>query len=497
MDAAYLHFLAGRICDWLAFKHQIKLKHSHALDCVAALAGLRNWPEVLAFPQRLAALRPQDAGSDAEQRVMERINGKVGHALAADDLPSHDIRYLLMEAWSQPMPSADLWPDGPPNGVYVTTSKEAAKAAVARYESAYPSTVMYAEDASFHEEGMVALGEGGIFSGGMQRVPSGTLFVLGPLVLSEENWSECRDRMAAAIALPGRVIVIVETPQPEHVMDDLMLLLHEEVELFRFEEALCRLRGIVQKDGSLVDKSPLGLGRRRPKPVAVTPAEPLPKPLAAALQAGLARRNFGFVVVGTFADKEESFRLLEATLPYTDHAGPAARILTDDRIGYDGDPPLSGAFAALPVYPSVESAYRCGYRRMVIERPHIAADSLYRHADDVCFHLPGLDWRAGELLLRSLDMHLERGPGPLAKAIAALGVGHIEGKNGTFTLFDAMPATAAPLAADAESEAVLRFADSNRSVRWEDQLVPLLREKRITAAEVKKSLPNVNLQAVG
>lgn len=129
--------------------------------------------------------------------------------------------------------------------------------------------------------------------------------------------------------------------------------------------------------------------------------------------------------------------------------------------------------------------------------PHLAAESLYRHADDVCFHLPGLDWRAGEMLLRSLDMHLKRRSEPLAKTIAALGIGHIKGKNGTFSLFDAMPATASSPLADAELQTVLRFVESNRSVRWEDQLMPLLREKRITAAEVRKSLPDVNIQAVG
>ena len=40
------------------------------------------------------------------------------------------------------MPTAGLWPDGPQNGVYLTQSKDAAKAAIARFEEAYPDTIM-------------------------------------------------------------------------------------------------------------------------------------------------------------------------------------------------------------------------------------------------------------------------------------------------------------------------------------------------------------------
>ena len=53
MDAEQLKLLAGRLADWLAH-HQYPIKHGNALDFMAAIPGLRNWPKVLSFPERVA-----------------------------------------------------------------------------------------------------------------------------------------------------------------------------------------------------------------------------------------------------------------------------------------------------------------------------------------------------------------------------------------------------------------------------------------------------------
>jgi len=355
---------------------------------------------------------------------------------------------------------------------------------------------MYADDPEFQGDGVVALGENGIFSAGMERVPPGTLFVLGPLVLTEENWSDCRDRLRAAMDLPGRVVVLFDTPQPEHMFDDAMLLLQEEVELFRFEEALCRLRGTVTKDGKLADQSPLGLGRRTPKALVLNPSRVLPQVLGEALEMGIARRRHGFVVLGGWEEKPSRFQLLESALPYTNYAGPAARILTDDRHGYDGDPPLSTAFAGLPVFPSVESAYRSGYRRMVIERPYAARESLMRYADDVCFLLSGsMSWQASDMLLRTVDHSMQDVPQIASKTVAVLAVGEIEGANGTFEVYDALPALLTVPPPDLELEALEQLIEGQRSVNWEDQLAHLLDAGSVTLQEARKSLRGGDLDA--
>ena len=54
MDLQQLKLLAGNI---RAFVQQadIQIGHNESLDIAAALPGLRNWPEVLAFPDRVSA----------------------------------------------------------------------------------------------------------------------------------------------------------------------------------------------------------------------------------------------------------------------------------------------------------------------------------------------------------------------------------------------------------------------------------------------------------
>ena len=54
MDVPQLKLLAGRVGGLLQQTSSL-IGHSPALDLVAALPGLRSWPEVMAFPDRVAA----------------------------------------------------------------------------------------------------------------------------------------------------------------------------------------------------------------------------------------------------------------------------------------------------------------------------------------------------------------------------------------------------------------------------------------------------------
>ena len=47
--------------------------HSQSLDLIAALPGLRNWPEVMAFPGRVAAC---ELDSTSVSRLAYRLNRK-------------------------------------------------------------------------------------------------------------------------------------------------------------------------------------------------------------------------------------------------------------------------------------------------------------------------------------------------------------------------------------------------------------------------------------
>ncbi|NWC37602.1 hypothetical protein HX876_35265, partial [Pseudomonas gingeri] len=103
--------------------------------------------------------------SHSADRLVKRI-GKL-HALI---LPVDELHRAL-----DPMSANVLkvWPDGPVPGVYVTTSQEAIDAAIAKYEAATDGALLYAEDAGRSSDAAIDLGEHGLFSRGMDRLPSG------------------------------------------------------------------------------------------------------------------------------------------------------------------------------------------------------------------------------------------------------------------------------------------------------------------------------------
>lgn len=82
MDTSTFKVCAQRLRAYLK-QHRISLTHGQALDLVAAIAGLRNWPEVNAFPARVAAAA---CDNDACQRLASRIATRYGKTLSAQDL---------------------------------------------------------------------------------------------------------------------------------------------------------------------------------------------------------------------------------------------------------------------------------------------------------------------------------------------------------------------------------------------------------------------------
>lgn len=66
MDIRQLKLLAGRVRGLLQ-QSQVHIGHNKSLELVATLAGLRNWPEVLAFPNQVA-------GCDLDLKSVERLS---------------------------------------------------------------------------------------------------------------------------------------------------------------------------------------------------------------------------------------------------------------------------------------------------------------------------------------------------------------------------------------------------------------------------------------
>ncbi|MCZ2498916.1 hypothetical protein GN316_19305 [Xylophilus sp. Kf1] len=74
MDTQMLKVFAERLRAHLE-QHQLHLKHGQALDLIAALPGLRNWPEVNAFPVRVAAGQLNDSSAERLSRRLAKIHG--------------------------------------------------------------------------------------------------------------------------------------------------------------------------------------------------------------------------------------------------------------------------------------------------------------------------------------------------------------------------------------------------------------------------------------
>ncbi|WP_174996214.1 hypothetical protein [Pandoraea iniqua] len=96
------------------------------------------------------------------------------------------------------------------------------------YEDATDGALVYAERAGNHRDGSIDLGEYGLWSPGLDRVPSGALLIVGPPKLDQQSWNDAGERpeMACNHALNAghRGAVLLETPTPENALEDVQSL---------------------------------------------------------------------------------------------------------------------------------------------------------------------------------------------------------------------------------------------------------------------------------
>ena len=111
MDLQQLKLLAGNI---RAFVQQadIQIGHNESLDIAAALPGLRNWPEVLAFPDRVSAFTLDIVSANrlaarlnkrcdfdiTPQAVLQKLQAAGAIAIKNFKLKKHDLE--LFEKWN-------------------------------------------------------------------------------------------------------------------------------------------------------------------------------------------------------------------------------------------------------------------------------------------------------------------------------------------------------------------------------------------------------------
>lgn len=353
MDVQQLQLLAGRIRDLLLQSNR-PIGHNQSLDLIAALPGLRNWPEVKAFPTRVLACQ-------LDEPAAARLGFRMGRKFDLQLSPSEILSALdpMSSGRSDTIP--EIWPSGPDPGVYLTTSQAAIDALLARYEEATDGALVYAERAGSHWEGSIDLGEGGLWSHGLSRVPSGTLLIVGPIELDQQSWEDAAQHLEMACLkaqISGlRVAVLIESPTPQDICEDAYSLVMEAQE--EGDDCDEALMGIVTEQGELVRRTPF---RNSWPPIssvsAAASTDAIPSEVLPLLRAALKGRRTGMLLFGSFQIQTHfAIDLVAAGLALTDHLGPAARIMSRHRSTPAKDWLVPEAIRALPFLPSIQSAY--------------------------------------------------------------------------------------------------------------------------------------------
>lgn len=487
MDVPQLKLLAGLVRGLLE-QHNVPVGHSQSLDLIAALPGLRNWPEVNAFPDRVAACEV-DAASTA--RLAHRLRSK------------HQVDFSpqgLAEALSPPSGRSErtataprIWPSGPLPGVYVTTSQDAINAALAVYEEATDGELVYAEAAGSHWQGSIDLGEHGLSSNGLSRVPSGTLLVVGPLEFNQQSWETSAGKLEWACIRAQydghRVAVLIDTPAPELMFKDVELMVRSVAP--EDDECYKALAGIVTDDGAFQPRVPFVQGA--PAPVDASsdaPMDALPSTVVQGLRRALARRPYGVVALSSSVLGEHwAIDLIAAMLPLTASLGPAARIKARNRSTPAKDMMVPDAVKVLPVLPSVESAYAHGYRRMIVQPGYTDVETFLKYGDEVLFIMGAYGMEATNAFMEAARTRgFDKLRQLLDKLVAAAGVGVLELKGGVLRTGDLFAPVDSGPPVGAKFGEMRDFVQAHRSVRWEDELAHLLDTKQVTLSAAKKAL---------
>lgn len=495
MDVPQLKLLAGLVRGLLE-QHNVPVGHSQSLDLIAALPGLRNWPEVNAFPDRVAAC---ELNSSTAARLAHRLRSRHNVELSPPQL----IAALSPPGSQSPARSTapQIWPAGPAPGVYVTTSQEAIDALLQRYDEATDGELVYAEAAGSGWEGAIDLGEYGLSSKGLARVPSGTLIVVGPLELNQGSWEGTAHKLEWACMraeMDGhRVAVLIDTPQPDLMFKDIALA----VQSVSPQSGECdpALAGIVTEDGALLPRSPFVQPLTLPRVSTVgAPTDALPPRAVELLTQRLQQRSTGFLVLSSCVWKEHwGMEQIAAALPLTEDVGPVARIKSRNRGTPAKDMMVPDVVKGLPFMTSIESAYAHGYRRMLIDSGYADFSDLMKYSDEVLFFVGGHSLEAEEALMETVRF---RGFDQLSKVyerlVACIAVGPISVGDKTVRISDVFIPGVMALQAGDEFDVIQEHVRKHRAVRWEDELTRLLDEGAVTPDQVRASLEHRRARVV-
>lgn len=482
MDIQQLKLLAARIRGLLQ-QSQCSIGHNPSLDIAASLAGLRSWPEVLAFPDRIAACQ---LDTIATTRLAFRLKRKFGLEFTSEQL----LEALAPDARAQAQ-LPQIWPTGAAPGVYLTTEKDAITALIAAYEESTDGALIYAEDAGGHAEGSIYLGDNGLWSRGLDRAPSGTLIIVGPLKLDQSYWDDSSRHLQMACivarAYGHRVAVLLHTPTPERICEDAHLMVRSLEDCDEEEEALI---GMVSDSGELVVRTPF----IHPQNTALTTprvqrptADAIPAPARSVLESTLRDRRAGVVMLGTAEIGEHAaIELIQSALALTEHAGPVARIMPRTRSTPSKFWDVPPAIVELPFLPSIQSAYDQGFRRMMVYGNYTEGDVMLDHKD-VLFIASGWGSTVQNVFMNATRMYRREELELLESVIAILAVTLIPARKSTLTVTDLYVHEDGLNIPKGRYEEVMAFIESHRAIKWEADAERLLQTGQVNARQLRKA----------
>jgi hypothetical protein len=450
----------------------VEINHSQSLDAIAAIPGLQNWPEVKSFPQRVAAAKLDTV---SVSRLAYRLERKYQHKAEVPEL----LALLSAQAGEVSAPAPDMWPSGPKPGVYLTTDPAAVDAVIRQYAEATDGGLVYTESLGTDYDGAIDLGDSGLWSLGLDRIPSGTLIVVGPVRLDQESWEDAAGRVgkACSTAIFGRhrVVVLVETPDVENLAADVCLLAKE------WEAGQDVSKAVI---GWVSAQGDMSVGRVRrdwtrhesvpaPKSKSIFPSQ-----VIELLKASIKGRQGGILAFGSGDGTDNpASELVPSVLPLTDRFGPAARILPRHRGTMEKFDRVPEAVRRLPFLPSVESAYAQGYRRFVIDPNYTSGETIAKHVHDSIFLVPTYASDVESVVMSALRSQLSTGwEEALGHLLAAVSVAGFGPDSSLPPLCDLYVQPAGPIVVGPGVDDIYDFPMAKRVLRQEDQLALLVAE---------------------
>lgn len=489
MDLEQLRLRAAPLRQFLA-ERNFPLSHNQALDLLAAAPGLRTWPEVNAFRERVAA---ESLSLRAATRVAKRIASKGGPTIDETEL----LR-LLESGAATPGVGLVVWPDGAPRGIYVTSDGDAATEAIRRYSEESGEALFFTSGLDFFEGNAIELGETGIFSAGLSRAPSGTLLAM-TLAIDRDSWDDLRARLTAAWnAADGglRVLVLCSTPTPESLHTDVSLLTHTQGEPAPGETNW--LFGIVAEDGELREQLPFAPKPAKVEfPVDLPPSKlSLPASVESELAAALAARTTGIIVAGMLAEAGENrpLEVIAALLPKLLQIGPVGRIPRHNM--YDGFHPVPDSVAMLPIFASVESAIAAGCAVIVFDMAFYGETQEMLECIDRALFVVGVKALGVGRGISNALSSMRNMDDAVDLVTAAICTGTVRGKASkpmTWDMYVRVENLAEDNARRKQPREFEDMFDAARVVRREDQIAQWLAEGIVSEKSVRKDFPYLRI----